>query len=111
MKLILQKLILLSLVIYAAIASSPTSFAQSALKAGGPQGAALTDKGWPRKLVNGANSFTVYQPQIEEWQGNRLQARARVIAASLAAGSLAAAARVSAVAAVDNASPAEAVKE
>ncbi len=68
MKTISQKLILLFFVIYGSIASSPT-FAQSSLP---------TDKGWPRKSVSGANSFSVYQPQIEQWQGNRLEARAAV---------------------------------
>src|ERR1044072_1438239 len=71
MKIISQKLNLLFFVIYVSIASASTLFAQN-------QGAERTDKGWPRKLVSGANSFSVYQPQIEQWQGNRLEARAAV---------------------------------
>ena len=78
MKLISQKLILLFLIIGVVIASSKTSLAQTAGNGGGNPGAALTDKGWPRKFVNGANSMTVYQPQLEQWQGNRLEARAAV---------------------------------
>jgi hypothetical protein len=70
MKFISQKLILLFLVIGVSVASSPTLFAQSAFKAAGNQAAALTDKGWPRKFVSGASSFSVYQPQTEQWQGN-----------------------------------------
>ncbi len=34
------------------------------------------DKGWPRKFAVGTNSVAVYQPQIEEWVGNRISARA-----------------------------------
>ena len=78
MKIISQKLNLLFLVIYFSIAASPTLLAQSTFKADGSQGAAPTDKGWPRKMVSGTNSFSVYQPQIEQWQGNRLEARAAV---------------------------------
>ena len=77
MKGISPKLILILLVIYITITSLPV-FAQSAFKADGSQGPGLTDKGWPRKLVSGANSFAVSQPQIEQWQGNRLEARAAV---------------------------------
>lgn len=64
MRLILQKLILFLLV---ACAAAP-ALAQ----------AARTDQGWPRKIVRGANSFALYQPQIEQWQGNRLEARAAI---------------------------------
>lgn len=35
-----------------------------------------TDNGWPRKFAIGTNSVAVYQPQIEEWTGNNLSARA-----------------------------------
>lgn len=41
--------------------------------------ASLGDKGdgsWPRQFAQGDNSFTVYQPQMEEWVGNRWLARA-----------------------------------
>src|SRR5689334_17377594 len=34
------------------------------------------DDGWPRRFAVGANSASVYQPQIEEWSGNSLSARA-----------------------------------
>ncbi len=37
---------------------------------------AVTDEGWPRQFAQGGNSFTVYQPQMEEWVGNRWLARA-----------------------------------
>ena len=73
MKFISEKLILLLIFICAAAAAAPASFAQAA-----NQGTALTDKGWPRKFTSGANSFSVYQPQIEQWQGNQFEARAAV---------------------------------
>ena len=38
----------------------------------------MTDKGWPRTYTNGATSFSVYQPQIEEWKDNQFAARAAV---------------------------------
>ncbi|HJY28799.1 MAG TPA: hypothetical protein VJ306_12280 [Pyrinomonadaceae bacterium] len=37
-----------------------------------------TDKGWPRKFAIGNNSVAVYQPQIEDWTGNSLAARAAI---------------------------------
>src|SRR5919205_256150 len=36
------------------------------------------DEGWPRRFTLGANSAAVYQPQIEEWSGNSLSARAAI---------------------------------
>lgn len=77
MKTISQKLNPLLLVIGVAIVAS-TAFAQSAFKAPGQPGATQTDQGWPRKFASGAAAFSVYQPQIEQWQGNRLEARAAV---------------------------------
>lgn len=34
------------------------------------------DEGWPRRFAVGANSVAIYQPQIQEWSGNSLSARA-----------------------------------
>ena len=36
------------------------------------------DEGWPRRFALGTNSAAVYQPQIEEWSGNSLSARAAI---------------------------------
>jgi hypothetical protein len=36
------------------------------------------DAGWPRAFTSGATTFSVYQPQIESWTGNRLAVRAAV---------------------------------
>jgi uncharacterized protein (TIGR03000 family) len=36
------------------------------------------DDSWPRKITSNGYSLTVYQPQIEKWDRNRLEARAAV---------------------------------
>jgi hypothetical protein len=36
------------------------------------------DEGWPRRFALGPSSAAVYQPQIEEWSGNSLSARAAI---------------------------------
>lgn len=36
------------------------------------------DEGWPRRFAVGTNSVAVYQPQIEQWSGNSLSARAAI---------------------------------
>jgi hypothetical protein len=33
------------------------------------------DSGWPRVVPSGEDTFTVYQPQLESWEGNQLQGR------------------------------------
>ena len=40
------------------------------------QSASVNDESWPRQFTIGSNSFAVYQPQMEEWAGNRWLARA-----------------------------------
>ena len=39
---------------------------------------------WPREATEGGRTFTVYQPQIEKWDGARLHARAAVSVESAA---------------------------
>jgi hypothetical protein len=39
---------------------------------------------WPREATEGGRTFTVYQPQIEKWDGTRLHARAAVSVESAA---------------------------
>ena len=39
---------------------------------------------WPREATEGGRTFTVYQPQIEKWDGVRLHARAAVSVESTA---------------------------
>jgi hypothetical protein len=31
-----------------------------------------SDSGWPRIFTSGSDTFTIYQPQVEEWDGNRV---------------------------------------
>lgn len=33
---------------------------------------------WPRKFSDGGKEFTIYQPQVESWQGNQLEERCAV---------------------------------
>ncbi len=46
--------------------------APSAQKSKKSAAAAPSDKGWPRTVISGADKFTVYQPQVEKWDGNRV---------------------------------------
>jgi hypothetical protein len=36
------------------------------------------DAGWPRQILSGTTTFSVYQPQVDSWKGNRLAVRAAV---------------------------------
>ena len=36
------------------------------------------DAGWPRQVLSGTTTFSVYQPQVDSWKGNRLAVRAAV---------------------------------
>jgi hypothetical protein len=36
------------------------------------------DVGWPRQYTSGSTTFTVYQPELDEWKGDKLEARAAV---------------------------------
>lgn len=38
--------------------------------------AAVSDDSWPRKFAVGGSSFAVYQPQMEQWEGNQWTGRA-----------------------------------
>jgi hypothetical protein len=42
------------------------------------QSADSGDAGWPRQFLSGTTTFSVYQPQVESWKGNRLATRAAV---------------------------------
>lgn len=37
-----------------------------------------TDRGWPRKIAANGNTITIYQPQVQKWRGNQLEAQAAV---------------------------------
>jgi hypothetical protein len=45
-------------------------------KADSRQESTVADLGWPRKFAIGGSTFAVYQPQVEEWVGNKFAARA-----------------------------------
>jgi hypothetical protein len=67
------------------VSKAPAS--PAARPAGGPAPAAPRDRGdgsWPREAKEGNRTFIVYQPQIEEWDGTRLHARAAVAVESAA---------------------------
>ena len=53
--------------------------APGAPPAGAPPAATRgMDDTWPKQIVSEGNTYSIYQPQIEQWQGNQLQARAAV---------------------------------
>jgi uncharacterized protein (TIGR03000 family) len=54
----------------AAIGAAPTPAASDA--------ADSDDSGWPRKFSADGKTLTIYQPQLEKWEHNRLEARAAV---------------------------------
>jgi hypothetical protein len=45
--------------------------APSAHKTKQSTAALVADKGWPRIFSSGADTFSIYQPQVEKWDGNR----------------------------------------
>ena len=63
-------LLVLLLLFYPAAAQTLPN-APSAQKAKS-SASATTDKGWPRTFTSGADTFTIYQPQVDKWDGNRL---------------------------------------
>lgn len=75
MKWLLLKLIVALLAVYLVVALDVIVAAQSVAKPTA-QPMTLTDKGWPRTYTNNATSFSIYQPQIEEWKDNQFAARA-----------------------------------
>jgi len=36
------------------------------------------ERGWPRQITEGDKTLTIYQPQLEKWDGNHLEARSAV---------------------------------
>ncbi|HEV3469665.1 MAG TPA: hypothetical protein VG148_10115 [Pyrinomonadaceae bacterium] len=76
-----MKLIASRLAIMLLAACCAAAAAQAQTGAGGQRAPVVTDEGWPRKFASGPNSFSVYQPQVERWEGNRFEARAAVAVA------------------------------
>src|SRR5260370_38663427 len=53
----------------------------AALSQNPPQGMGVRDngdQGWPRKIISGGTTMLIYQPQIDKWEGNQIQAYAAV---------------------------------
>src|SRR5882672_7015559 len=51
--------------------------------AGPPEGQELPK--WPKQIPSGDDTIVIYQPQVEKWEGNTLEARAAVAVESKAA--------------------------
>ncbi len=76
-----QLLLSLMFVLFASClltASESSAFAQTDVGKIARQSAAITDRGWPRIFASRATTFSVYQPQIEQWKDNKFEARAAV---------------------------------
>jgi len=43
------------------------------------QSPAVPEEQWPREFDSGGNHFVIYQPQVDRWKGNRLEARSAVM--------------------------------
>ena len=84
MKLIASRFVIILLAAYWSATTPRATCAQT--RATNRQVSAMTDQGWPRKFTSGADSFSVYQPQTELWQGNRFEARAAVAVADAQTG-------------------------
>lgn len=70
-----RKLISLVMILAWMPSMVPAAFAQASAPA-----AASPEAGWPRQIDANGAVVLVYQPQIDKWQGNRLEARAAVSA-------------------------------
>jgi len=55
-----------------------SSVAAQSTPASTDPGDALTDIGWPRTITRGDLTVQVYQPQVERWEDNRLDAYSAV---------------------------------
>ncbi len=42
------------------------------------QATSASDSGWPRTFTGGADTFVIYQPQVDKWEGNRIDLYAAV---------------------------------
>ena len=52
---------------------APSSTKQQAKpSASQPASASAAEKAWPRTFSSGGDSFSIYQPQVDKWEGNRI---------------------------------------
>lgn len=70
------------LVLLVALCGALPAVAQQ--QGGGASARAVTDIGWPRQVKAGGSTITVYQPQVDSWDGNLLKERAAVSVATQA---------------------------
>ena len=68
---LLYLLIVVSVLVSGSNAQQTLPNAPSAQKAK-THAAPMSDSGWPRTVVNGADTFVIYQPQVDKWEGNRI---------------------------------------
>ena len=66
------------------VASPPAAVAADGGTSGAPAAAPNLDP-WPRRFAFGTTTLLVYQPQVEKWEGNRLDFRAAVSAKAVGA--------------------------
>ena len=74
---LLHLLIVITVLASGSSAQQPLPNAPSAQKAK-TQATRTSDSGWPRTVVNGADTFVIYQPQVDKWEGNRIDLYAAV---------------------------------
>lgn len=55
-----------------AAAQRPLPDAPSAVKARTTNRSSTVDNGWPRTVSTGRDHLTIYQPQVDTWEGNRI---------------------------------------
>ena len=68
---LLYLLMVVTVLVSGSSAQQPLPNAPSAQKAK-TQATRTSDSGWPRTVVNGADTFVIYQPQVDHWEGNRV---------------------------------------
>src|SRR5262245_20811958 len=73
----ISRLVILVSIVGACAAMKPAALAQTAGSSAASR-STLTDQGWPRQFALGSANLTIYQPQIEQWQGTQFEARAAV---------------------------------
>jgi len=80
MPVLLILLIVVSLLVSVSSAQQALPNAPSAQKAKTPttQAKGTTESGWPRTFTSGPDTFVVYQPQVDKWDGNRVDLYAAV---------------------------------
>ena len=67
---------ILTLTLCALLAVPPSVWAQDASGTSAP--GVAPDGTWPRRITSGDKTLTIYQPQLQKWDGNQLEGRAAV---------------------------------